>query len=472
MLDGCGRIKIMKRLTLLLLITLILFSGCSSLSSWVKANLEGVPVWVYEVRVGRNQVSFVGKGSATTETRSKVLAYEAILKEVSSFIGEDVSANHLAQITKSKTVDQYNLKVTQEFVKKEDNLITTWFLAVADRSLLEISRTESERLYLQRLGEIGKLNNSASQYIRDNRDLLAIENYLDIILLADTLPLERGEKLYNDAVGQLKKVLQRLVLSYNSAKGEIPTLNVVLKRGTRSLAARVKEAPILTYYEAYDGLGKPYQGSNHFVTDNSGQFSFRNLNPTLVREGQLCFELDLIESFSKLQEIDLALYDELVQTVKDKRLCYSYKMESRVKDKALLVALREYSLQGSLYQSRYGATSIKSYLEKQQIKTSFAPIENLEEDEYLAKLRQQQSSFNYILFGDVGITQIKEEGGKAFVSVAGFLTLVESNSGNEVGSTSQVSSIGIGKTIEEATEKAFSTFGLISLSLINRFLYY
>src|SRR5690554_4894302 len=229
----------MKRLTLLLLITLFLFSGCSSLSSWVKANLEGVPVWVYEVRVGRNQVSFVGKGSATTETRSKVLAYEAILKEVSSFIGEDVSANHLAQITKSKTVDQYNLKVTQEFVKKEDNLITTWFLAVADRSLLEISRTESERLYLQRLGEIGKLNNSASQYIRDNRDLLAIENYLDIILLADTLPLERGEKLYNDAVGQLKKVLQRLVLSYNSAKGEIPTLNVVLKRGTRSLAARV-----------------------------------------------------------------------------------------------------------------------------------------------------------------------------------------------------------------------------------------
>ncbi|MFA7642372.1 MAG: hypothetical protein WCY74_03745, partial [Sphaerochaetaceae bacterium] len=72
---------------LLSLLLMIIFTGCSSLSTWVKSNLEGVPVWVFEPQVGRNQTAFVGEGRATAENRARVLAYESILTEISTYIG-------------------------------------------------------------------------------------------------------------------------------------------------------------------------------------------------------------------------------------------------------------------------------------------------------------------------------------------------------------------------------------------------
>ncbi len=78
---------------LLSLLLMIIFTGCSSLSTWVKSNLEGVPVWVFEPQVGRNQTAFVGEGRATAENRARVLAYESILTEISTYIGEDVTGD-------------------------------------------------------------------------------------------------------------------------------------------------------------------------------------------------------------------------------------------------------------------------------------------------------------------------------------------------------------------------------------------
>ncbi len=82
----------MRRSGYVLLLCVLVLSGCSSLSTWVRSNVEGVPVWVYEPQVSRTQLAYVGVGTANTEARARTLSYESILSQISSLIGEDVAS--------------------------------------------------------------------------------------------------------------------------------------------------------------------------------------------------------------------------------------------------------------------------------------------------------------------------------------------------------------------------------------------
>lgn len=92
-------------MVILAIIILLFATGCSSLSTWVKSNLEGVPVWVYEPQVSRDQMAFVGRGSANNTTRARILAYESILLQISDSIGEDIVGAYIAELSTREAID-------------------------------------------------------------------------------------------------------------------------------------------------------------------------------------------------------------------------------------------------------------------------------------------------------------------------------------------------------------------------------
>ncbi|MFA5513350.1 MAG: hypothetical protein WDA17_00335 [Sphaerochaetaceae bacterium] len=449
-----------------LLIIITLLSGCTSLSTWMKSNVEGVPIWVYERPASRTQISIVAKGDSDSEAKAKVLAYESLLQQISNMIGEDVTPLYMAQLTKSKTIDRYRLKISQEFVKKEENNVSIWILATAERSLIEQARTAAELSLLEREKEIEKYDKEAAKNYRENKDLLALNGYIKMATLA-TL---RSKYTFENSVAKIKNILQKLNLSISQTKEELPITTVTLRRGARRLSARVKEAAVVAHYFNHDAMGNLYEAHHRFVTDNSGQFVYRNLSPTLVRSGQICFELDLKEALEPLKEINRDVYEELVGIVEGKKVCFSYFRDPIVAQNSLVVAIGEYSLRGQLLDSNTCATAVKEYFEKDEIEVL---VENgFEQEEQLFEfIDKKYSPSFYLVYGNVGITQSREGEHNSLVAVSGEINLINRETKALIGSTQSISAVGIGSTLQEAQDEAFYRLGLIATSLINRFLY-
>ena len=454
--------------TLLLLLTMI---GCSSLSTWVRSNLEGVPVWVYEPQVGRNQIAFVGKGTAATEIRSRVLAYESVLSQISSHIGEDVIGRHIAQLSTRGAIEEYRLRVTQEFVKPEEGTVSVWFLAVADRTVLEQARTESEVQLLAKQREMEALELFAARSYRENKDLLAASRYLESALIARSLPVDRGEQRYAEAIARVRSILQPLTITVAPGNPEVPTTVVFVRRGNRTLSPRVVQAPVRSLSESRNGVGEIYRDTQRFVTDASGQFTFRTLNPTLVGKGSVVFEIDFYRELEPLRTIDRDLHEELVRMLESKRVGYPYERVPVVGRQPLVISVNEYSLQGQLLDSNHAGTVISESLAKDGIFSVITSVRPVDEEDRIARLRLSHPASTFAIQGDVGVSHRKETERGASVSVTGELVLVNLATRGGSGSTGSVTANALAPTMDEAISMAFARFGSIATSLMYRFLY-
>lgn len=461
-----------KPVAVLLLLLLISAVGCSSLSTWVKSNMEGVPVWVYEPQVTRTQIAFVGKGTATNENRARVLSYESVLSQLSVYIGEDVIGRHIAELSSRNAIESYRLKVTQEFVKVSENAFEVYFLAIADSTVLEKARTESEVQLLEKQQEMDRLSDLGAKAFRENKDIVAAKQYLGIAKIASSLPVDRGAKRYEESIARIRPILEALNLSVSVGDPSLPTTEVTLRRGTRTLSPRVVEAPITVRTTARNGMGEPYADSQRFVTDSNGQFTYTTNNPSLVGQGDLVLYIDLEAELEFLKEFDPDVHSQLMQIVQSKQIYYPYSRISIVGDQSLVVAVFEFSLQGDLLESVSANTSIAQNLSKDGIITAVASPQRTDDDEEtFADLRSMYPDSTYALFGNAGISQSKPTTDGATVTIIGETFLINLKTGVVVGSTGNVRANSIAPTLDEAQRSAFARFGTITASLMYRYLY-
>lgn len=460
-----------KTVVVLALLLLFLSFGCSSLSTWVRSNLEGVPIWVYEPQVTRGQSAFVGSGSADTEIRARILAYESVLAQISTYIGEDVTGMHIAQLSSRGAVEEFRLRVTQEFVKTEDGLVRVWFLAVADREVLETARTEAEIQLLEQQEKMERLFADGTRYYRENKDLLAVQAYLDIAVIAHSLPVDRGEQRLSDAIDRIRAILEPLRLTVSSGNPEVPSTVVSLRRGSKGLSPRVAQAPVIARSSARNGMGELYEDTQRFMTDREGQFSYRSLNPTLVGAGTIVFEIGLHDQLKPLLEVNEELYIELTQLIESKRVGYPYRRSTRIGTQPLVIAVQEYSLQGQLLNTSDAGLTIARTLAKDGLATRVASLRADEDDEVTPLLLSAFPGSLFALNGNVGISHMKVNERGATVSVTGEVSLINLTDGTVSGSTGAVTAQGFGSSIEEAQGVAFTRFGSIVTSLIHRYLY-
>ena len=455
-----------------IIVVLVLFSGCSSLSTWVRSNLEGVPVWVYEPQVSRNQMAFVGRGNADNETRARVLAYESILVEISEFIGRDVTDQHIAELSMRNAIDEYRLRITQEFVKFEADSFTVFFLAVADSDVIQRTRSEAEVLLLEQQRQIDLLNQQASQAFRDNRDTVDLERYVQIASIAASMPVDRGERQYADAIQRIQNIVRPLNLSVTAGDPAIPTTVVTLRRGTRALSPRVAGAPIAAYSDARDGLGEVYRDKQRFVTDASGQIIYTSSNPTITGRGQITFGLDLQRTLQPLQAIDVEVYEQLVALLQNAQVHYPYQRVSLIQSQITIVALSEYTLQGERLNTDSAAARLASELGRDDMRVQIAQAPAVDDDEDLMPvLRQQFPTYAAIMYGNVGVSHVQRTSRGVAVTVTGETSFINLARGTVIGRTGTVHANAIASTEQEAQMEAFSRFGAVSASLLYRYLY-
>ena len=466
---GCMK----RHIGILVLILLMTLSGCSSLSTWVRSNLEGVPVWVHEPQISRNQSAFVGRGSATGETRARVLAYESILRQISEYTGRDVTGQYIAELSSRDAIDAYRLKVTREFVKEEPGSVTVYFLAVADREVLERARTEVELQLVERQRQMDRLIEEASQAFRDNRDTVAADKYVQTAVIAASLPVDRGERRYTESIDRVRNIIRQLTITVGQGEPSFPSTTVTVRRGSRSLSPRVEGAPVVAFSIARDALGQQYEDTQRFVTDGSGQFVYTPSNPTLIGEGELVFMMDLERILAPLAEIDAATHAELTDLLEAKQVFYPYRRISILQSRTLLVALSEYSLQGELLQTSFAASGLASELAKDGIRmdlTRGAAIID-EDDDLIATLRQRYPGYPMMIYGNVGVSHQRSLGSGFTATVAGETFLIDLNRQVVLGRTGTVHANAISEDPEEARSEAFTRFGSITASLLYRYLY-
>lgn len=462
----------MRRLGILLILIILLFSGCTSLSSWLRSNIEGVPVWVYEPQVGRNQLAYVGVGQANTEARARILSYESILSQLSSYIGEDVSTQHFRELSSGGSIDAYRLNITQEFVKREQNTTTVFFLAVADRTRLDTARTVAEKILLEQQQQISQLVASAAEAFRQNRDIDAAELYLEAALIAASMPVERGVSLYTTNLGRAEKIINDLTISVSRGDPTIPTTVVIVRRGRRTLSPKVVNARVLAFTQARNGLGEPYGDSQMFYTDGSGQFSYFAQNPGISGAGEVYFTIGLDAALRALSAVDFEKATAIQNELDAKIVSFAYRRISPKGESGIVAALMEYSIDGALLESTTATDMlIREYSYDGLRVVSAMAQANIDDEEFLQSVRIAFPGYQYLIMGKAGISLSTIAALSPTITVTGEVSLINLKTNATIHSIGEIVSSGSGQTVGDAIKIAFSRFGLITSSILEKELY-
>ncbi|MGI6432654.1 MAG: hypothetical protein ACOXZ4_02145 [Sphaerochaetaceae bacterium] len=413
----------------------------------------------------------LAKGVLRRSIEPEFSLLKQFLDQISAFIGQDVKAEHMAELSGRLAVEEYRLKITQEVTKTQEQSYTVYVLAIADKVLLEAKRSESSLYLAQKQDQIQQLFNQGSRYYRENKDLSAISAYISIAHIATSLPANRGEQWFKDAISRAKSILQPLEFTLSEGNPEVPSTVVTLRRKGRTFSARVGEAAVIAHSTVRDGLGNTYRDSQLFVTDGNGQFTFKSSNPTLVGQGSVEFSLSFASELALLEHIDSELAQEFSLLIDAKKVFYPYVRKAVSATQPLVIAVGEFSLEGEQLPSSYSLQALSSVLQKEGIKTLNSSTLLSEEESFNALVSRQYPQSRYAVTGSVGISLEKRLEQGFVVSVLGELSLVDLRTGVLLGSTQSFAATALAQTKEEAQREAFVRFGTIGAPLLYRLLY-
>lgn len=462
----------MRRVGFVLLLCVLILSGCSSLSTWVRSNVEGVPVWVYEPQVNRNQLAYVGVGIASTEARARTLSYESILSQISSFIGEDIASVYFREISSGGTIEEYRLKITQEFVRKDQRGTSVYLLAVGDKGRLDTARTEAEKLLLEQQSEIAGLVAEAAEAYRQNQDYLAAELYVKAAVIASSMAVERGAAAYSTYIARAERILTDLSISVTKVDPKIPSAVVLVRRGNRTLSPKVGKAKVTAYTQARNGLGLPYADSQEFVTDSTGQFTFSVENPGIQGKGEVRLAIELRSTLKELRAVDSEKAEVLQAILSAKTVSFAYDRVSNMANRGIVVALMEYSLQGQLLTSTDANDTFMAESAVDGLLLISGMAQATEDDEdFLVAVRRNHPGSTYLLMGKAGVSAKTTAAGEPTVTVTGEVNLMELKTGRLIYATGEVVAVASADDEKAATKAAFVRFAFIAASILDRELY-
>ena len=451
----------------LLLFMMLVLGGCSSLESIIRSNLEDTPIWVFEPRAARNNIPFVGTGSGPEEITARVRSYESILTQISEYLGKDIANTYIAELSRSDAIGDFNLRITREFVKEGEGEVTVHLYAIADRAILEANRSELLIEIEKTKEEVALLNASASQALRENRDVSAVQDYLSIISLTASIAGPQGEDIYQEAVNNIFSIAEKIAIVRHSDLAH----TFFVQRGTRSIAPKIKGAPLLISIKARDVMNREYSDTIQVISDEEGLARFINTNSSMLQRGTYTVSLD--PAAFGIRESALAPSDQqrLDTLVHASSITVPYQ-RSYPLGPNMMIAFGEYSERGTLLPSRNAERVVDEYLSGYGF--SFRSVHDsiLEDDEdFLETIsRQYRDAEDMVLYGKVGVVAFTKLEHGVSVQVAGESGIYRPSTQTLLASTGMVNSLGRGADEESALAEAFQMYGRLTASLLKRFL--
>ena len=454
---------------LVILLSLLLLSGCSSLESVIRSNLEDTPIWVFEPRAARDNIPFVGTGSGSDEITARVRSYESILTQISEYLGKDISNTYIAELSRSDAISDYNLRITRQFIKEGEETVTVHLYAVADRAILESNRSDSLIEIEKTKQQIALLNDSASQSLRENRDVSAVQDYLSIISLSGSIAGPQGEDIYQEAADNIFSIAQKVAIVRHSDLAD----TFYVQRGTRTIAPKIKGAPLLISITARDVMNREYTDTVPLVSDEEGVARFINTNSSMLHRGVYTVSLDPEAFGISRTSLSPADRQRLEEIIASSAITVPYQ-RSYPLGQSMMIAFGEYSLRGALLPTRNAEQLVDEYLSGYgfSFRSVHDSIQEDDEDFFEAITRGQSTDVGgeIVLYGKVGVVAFTRLERGVSVQVAGESGLYRPDTQELLASTGMVNSVGRGADEESALADAFQMYGRVTASLLKRFL--
>jgi hypothetical protein len=461
----------MKRVLLLLLTSLLLVS-CSSFSTLVRSQVEGVPQWVYNPQPKGDQQVFVGKGEAVVLENARLEAYRDLLDQLSLFIGEDVTEQYYRELTNTSSIEAFALHITDEHQRSEKGHQTVYLLARSDAKKLESRQSSVYQEMIVREQQIVALIKEADRAYRANDDTRAITRYLEAALLSAQGPVADSKHESASLIDRATSMIKALRMTTRTIDSKRARATIQLRRRGRILSSRVFDAPIVATFTSRNSLGVHYEDQLLFNTAREGAFQFLPYNQGLIPSGTITFTVDLSQYLPRL---DAAVGTEGTQTLREAiastSLNISYELENPLLGERVLAEIQEYSIEGGRVVGGITAlTAFEALMEESGIAVEQVDLEEAEVEEQLQEIASQVSNSALVYLGSVSSVREDRLGSRSIVVVSGRIRLYRIGVESPIYDTQEVEAVGSGSTIQEARQRAFERFGTIAASLCNAFL--
>ncbi|AEV30252.1 hypothetical protein SpiGrapes_2491 [Sphaerochaeta pleomorpha str. Grapes] len=459
-------------LALAMVFLLLVLASCSSISNLVRSSVEGVPSWVYQPEAKVNQIVFVGKGNANVMFNARLIAYEDILNQLSTFVGEDVLEAYYRELTTTDSIVDLGLKITHEYEKVDQNGSNAYLMATAETAKIVSKRTDVFNAMLERDSAIAGFIADAETAYRSNKDVEAVRLYLQAAAESST-GLVSDKKYEVDALlEKAESIIASMRFSIAKSDSSKATCTVYLRRKSRLLSPKVSNAPIKASFSARNSLGRNYTDSLLFNTAANGYITFLPYNKGIAGSGTIIFGIDLDDSLSFLQEV---LTSEQMQRLKDvileNRVSFAYSLVSPLQASGIFADIHEYSSQGELLPSHVATEAMCNEFSIDSIYVEPTYVVSSEGKELISEIGKLGKDAKFFMLGRVGVVDEQLFGQKNTVVVSGTVQLWNLESGKILGDTLDIEAVAFDNDLSKARDEAFRKFGMISSYLLSQYLF-
>ncbi len=443
-------------------------TGCTSLSSLIKANISGVPYWVYSPKVGlgKDRVSFVGEGRASSSRQAELLAYSSIVDQLSEYLGVPLDQEVYRELSVLGTIQAYDLYVEDSFSRVLDRETAFYVYAVADSSLLEAASSEETIRRNEVSKNVEELVLQGDSYMKDEMFTRGISCYMQAMAASYGQDYIKEEYSYDTLFGDVMDIIGSITVSISSSDPSRARCTVAVTRKSVLLPSKVRNAEVLAMYRAVDMKGDAYDDSFVYITGADGGFVFDCLNFSMVRKGSVEFVLDFESELEVLERTtDPAIAATLRAAVEEESVRFDYDRAYILGD--IAVAAIEFDSKGYAIGNKDTTDYLCSLLKTDGAEVSpFYAGSNLEED-VLYDYSQLKGGADCLLvcrFGQMDVVESRLGGFAA--SVEGTATLFDMKSLSTIYSSSVVYASAFGDTSQSAVKASFEKLADVVYSLL------
>ena len=455
-------------IAILIVISVIMLCGCTSLGAVLKANISGLPFWYYDpqMRIGKNRFGMVGEGSASTERQAELLAYTNIIDKLSEILGYELSQESYRELSVLGTITEFGLSVEDRFSNIQEGRYQVFIHVSMDESLIEQATSEENKRRESITNEVTSLVLQGDEYVKSGSEVKAVSNYIKAMALSFNEDYIISEYKFDELYPVVIELLENTYINILSPKPETASCVVSIIRRGSFASAPVSSASVLATYQAVDTRGKAYEDYFVYVTDENGQFLFNPINDSIVRKGSVKFELDLEVEIDALEAVaGPERVAELRNLVDSKTVSFDY---SKIYSMgSIAAAVIEHDVLGYVT----GVKDVTDYLvgklsaDGAIVAAFYAELD--EEEDVLYEFTHSDRTEQCLMVIRVGQTEhVSSKTGVEAVGAEGIVTLFNRNSEIPLYQSDIIHSSAFADTYEEALQGAFRILADIAYTLV------
>ena len=454
---------------LMVFLSLCVFTGCSSITSLIKANFSGMPFWYYEPDsgAGKGNTGMVAEGIGIAERQAELLAYTNLIAILSDRVGYDLGSEAYRELSVMGTLSDFNLYIEDHHVTMgADGNYHYYLHAVMDKELLDKATSDESKRRTALSEDVSRLVAEGDSFVKTGYELKAVQNYMRAMAAGYESDFISDEYSYDELYPVVYELLQSMNITITNARPSDAVCTVVVSRKGMFASSAVAGAEIMAEYLAVDTRGIEYDDSFVYISDEGGTFTFNSINNSILRTGSIEFSLNLSDELAALEKVAPG---EKTQALRDlvasKNVRFDYSKTFR--SGSIAVAVIEHDELGYVT----GVHEITDYLTEKFISDGAAAAafyaELDDEDDVIYEFNHSGRRETVMIVIRTGVVDIvRSRLGLSVASVEGLVTVFRCSDEHVLYQSDVLNASSFAETEQEAVSDAFRRLADIAYTLV------